>query len=77
MDLQAAISRENLQRWVGKTVECLVEETSGTRHVIARTRGDAPEVDGGIVLRGRARPGEFVQARVTGATDHDLTGELV
>jgi ribosomal protein S12 methylthiotransferase len=77
MDLQAAISRENLQRWVGKTLECLVEEPSGSRHVIARTRGDAPEVDGGIVITGRARPGEFVKARVTGATDHDLIGELV
>ena len=76
MNLQAAISRANLQRWVGKTLECLVEEPSGARHVLARTRGDAPEVDGGIVLLGRARPGEFVRGRVTGATDHDLTGEI-
>jgi ribosomal protein S12 methylthiotransferase len=77
MEEQTAISRANLQRWVGKTLECLVEEPSGARHVLARTRGDAPEVDGGIVLAGKARPGQFVRARVTGATDHDLTGEIV
>lgn len=76
MDLQAVISRTNLKRWIGKKLECLVEEPSGLKHVIARTRGDAPEVDGGIVLAGQARPGDFVRARVTGSTDHDLIGEI-
>jgi ribosomal protein S12 methylthiotransferase len=76
MDLQSRISRERLTRWIGKTLDCLVEEPSGRNHVIARTAGDAPEVDGGIVLKGKARPGEFVRARVTGSTDHDLIGEI-
>lgn len=74
--LQSGISRERLGRWVGRVVDCLVEEPSGPRHVLARTAADAPEVDGGIVLSGQARPGSFVRARVTGATDHDLSGVL-
>lgn len=74
--LQTGISRERLRRWVGRVVPCLVEELSGPRHVLARTAADAPEVDGGIVLTGTARPGEFVRARVTAATDHDLSGVL-
>jgi tRNA A37 methylthiotransferase MiaB len=55
-------------------LECLVEEMSGPRHFLARTPYDAPEVDGAIVVTGRARPGTFVRARVTGSTAHDLTG---
>jgi len=77
MTLQAAISREQLQSKVGQTLECLVEEESGSSHVIGRTPGDAPEVDGAIVLAGRAKPGDFVRARITGATEHDLTGEIL
>ena len=77
MDLQTGISRERLQSKLGQTLACLVEEPSGGNHVLARTPGDAPEVDGCIVLKGRALPGALVQARVTGATDHDLVGEIV
>jgi ribosomal protein S12 methylthiotransferase len=77
LDLQAGISGRRLTRWVGRTVACLVEEPSGPRHVLGRTAADAPEVDGAIVLAGRAKPGTFVRARVTGSTEHDLTGDIV
>lgn len=77
MEAQSVISRERLQLRVGQTAECLVEESSGPRHVIARTAGEAPEVDGNIVLQGRARPGDWVRARITGATEHDLRGEIL
>lgn len=77
MDIQAGISRQRLASWVGSQMECLVEEPSGQKHIIARTFRDAPEVDGGIIVTGRARPGEIIQVRVTGSTDHDLTGVLL
>jgi ribosomal protein S12 methylthiotransferase len=77
MDLQVGISRQRLTRWVGTTLECLVEEPSGAHHVLARTPGDAPEIDGAIVVAGHAKPGEFIRVRVTGSTDHDLRGERV
>ncbi len=77
MDLQAGISRQRLVSFVGSKMECLVEEPSGQKHIIARTFRDAPEVDGGIIVTGRARPGEIIQVRVTGSTDHDLTGVIL
>jgi ribosomal protein S12 methylthiotransferase len=77
MAAQAGISRQRLAQRVGQVLECLVEEPSGPDHVIGRTYGDAPEVDGAIILAGWARPGALVKARVTAATDHDLTGEIL
>lgn len=77
MDLQAVISRRRLAQRVGMTLTCLVEESSGVGHVIARTPQDAPEVDGAIVLTGTAKPGDLVQALVTGSTDHDLNGVIL
>lgn len=74
---QAGISRIRLAKRVGTTVECLVEEPSGSRHVLARSGGEAPEVDGGIVLLGKAEAGDWVRARLTGSTDHDLSGEIL
>lgn len=77
MAIQRLISQEQLKRHIGKTTTCLVEEQSGPRHVIARTCWDAPEIDGAIILKGMARPGQLVRAKVTGATIHDLYGELL
>jgi ribosomal protein S12 methylthiotransferase len=77
MDIQAGISRQRLASYVGSKMECLVEEPSGQKHIIARTFRDAPEVDGGIIVTGRARPGEIIRVRVTGSTDHDLTGVML
>jgi len=77
MKLQQGISRMRLARHVNTIMECIVEEPSGENHMLGRTVGDAPEVDGGIVLTGKARPGTIVRARITGSTDHDLTGVIM
>jgi ribosomal protein S12 methylthiotransferase len=41
---------------------------------IARSRGDAPEVDGVVRIRGGGKlpVGEFARVRITRAGDHDL-----
>ncbi|MCK5241692.1 30S ribosomal protein S12 methylthiotransferase RimO [bacterium] len=77
MEQQLKISRERLARRVGGIVECLVEEPSGGKHCVGRTVYDAPEVDGGIVLTGKAPVGSIVRARITGSTDHDLEGVVL
>ncbi|MEW6516687.1 MAG: 30S ribosomal protein S12 methylthiotransferase RimO [candidate division FCPU426 bacterium] len=74
---QAEISRRRLARRVGTVVDCLLEEAAGPRLWLGRTAGDAPEVDGGIVLTGAGRAGTIVRARVTGAGEHDLTGVIL
>ena len=73
----AAISAARLQARVGGRMRVLVDRIEqGT--AIARTEGDAPEIDG--VLRFAAatttRSGEFADVRVTGADTYDLEGEL-
>jgi ribosomal protein S12 methylthiotransferase len=77
MAAQAAISRGRLAQRVGTVIPCLLEESVGSRLWLGRTAGDAPEVDGGIVLTGSGQAGKIVQARVTGASEHDLTGVIL
>jgi ribosomal protein S12 methylthiotransferase len=41
---------------------------------LARSRGDAPEIDGRVVIEGgeMLRPGEIVEVEITAADDYDL-----
>lgn len=77
MLLQESISQANLRQRLGRRVRCLVEEPSGSEHVLARTPWDAPEIDGTIILQGQAPSGSMVTAKVTGATIHDLEGIIL
>jgi ribosomal protein S12 methylthiotransferase len=45
---------------------------------VARSHADAPEIDGVVRVKGakQAKPGEFLQVVVTGATDHDLDARI-
>lgn len=78
MELQAAISADNLQDRVGRIETVLVDEVFEDG-VAARSRGDAPEVDGNVFIETGAElmPGQFVQVRITAAGEHDLYAELV
>ena len=75
---QAEISRQKLAAKVGTEQVVLVDEVDGGK-AIARTRADAPEIDGVVVVKGAkgARPGDFLRVKVTSATDHDLAGSVV
>jgi ribosomal protein S12 methylthiotransferase len=77
MEVQGAISRAKLARKVGRTLEVLVDEAHGDM-ALARTRGDAPEIDGIVRLKGAKglKPGDVVAARVTAADDHDLQARV-
>ncbi len=77
MERQGAISAARLAAKVGRTVEAIVEEV-GEDGAAARTKGDAPEVDGTVLIvdgQGLA-PGEIVRVEVTGSDEHDLEGRL-
>jgi len=81
MQLQQQISLERNMRWQGRTIRMLVEgqgeADDGAPLIVGRSFRDAPEVDGQVFAWGAARPGDFVQVRVTQALDYDLWGELV
>jgi ribosomal protein S12 methylthiotransferase len=70
-EAQERITRERLERFVGRELEVLVEEiiapgaSEGEEELsIGRAWNQAPEVDGLTVLRGRFAPGSLVRARV-------------
>lgn len=83
MATQAGISEENDRALIGREAEALVEELIHTEdgHVQAKGRMSfqAPEVDGCIYIDnpGDAKPGDFIQVRVTDGYAYDLIGERI
>jgi ribosomal protein S12 methylthiotransferase len=77
MQLQAEISRTRLRARVGETLEVLVDEAAADG-AIARSRGDAPEIDGVVHLRDgqQLAPGDRVSAVIEDSDDYDLFGRL-
>jgi ribosomal protein S12 methylthiotransferase len=76
MALQREIMRAKLASQVGETVEVLVD-SAGRDRAVGRLWSQAPEVDGSVLLRGGARAGDLVRARIVAARDADLEAELV
>ena len=76
MEKAAALSAARLQQKIGRQMQVLVDRIDG-QTAIARTQGDAPEIDGTVAIRkGKAlRVGEFAQVRITGADTYDLVAE--
>jgi ribosomal protein S12 methylthiotransferase len=79
MEAQAAISLRRNQELTGKAVQVLVEGQLAGRatRMRGRTPWQAPEIDGMVVLRGAAEPGELIDARVTRALTYDLVAEVI
>jgi ribosomal protein S12 methylthiotransferase len=77
MQVQAEISLEHNQQFIGETMDVLVEGVDEENGIsIGRTYRDAPEVDGLVVIEGIAPIGELVQVTVHSAITHDLIGTL-
>jgi tRNA-2-methylthio-N6-dimethylallyladenosine synthase len=66
-------ARERAQRFVGRTLDVLVEGTSRTDASRVRGRTRHNKV---VNFDGLAAPGELVQVQITGATSQTLTGEM-
>jgi ribosomal protein S12 methylthiotransferase len=75
MKAQQSISLQINQSHVGRILSVLVE---GRDHGIAigRSYRDAPEIDGLVFIEGKAKVGEIVPVKITGAMAYDLTGLL-
>ncbi len=73
MNLQAAISAENLATKVGQEISVLVDELTPAG-AIARSAADAPEIDGQVFVEepGEMVPGEFYRVEVIRSAEHDL-----
>ncbi len=83
MKLQQDISKEINSNLFGKTLEVLIDEVgerdklNKTYNYICRTAYDAPEVDGSCFVSSnkRHKPGDFINAKITGTMEYDLIGE--
>jgi ribosomal protein S12 methylthiotransferase len=67
MTVQQRIAREMAQEKIGREMRLLVDEP-----LVARTEGDAPEVDARVILSEPATVGEFTRRRITGSRGYDL-----
>jgi ribosomal protein S12 methylthiotransferase len=75
-DAADALGVERAAALIGTTVEVLVEGIDEDGTTVGRHRGQAPEVDG-VVLLDVARPvGAIVEAKITGSLGYDLIGEV-
>lgn len=77
MELQRAISRRRLRRWVGRRVPVLVEGVHPETDLllVGRTAHQAPEVDGSVLITGgTAEVGRILDITITGSHDYDLEG---
>jgi ribosomal protein S12 methylthiotransferase len=73
MRLQEKISARRLKRRVGKELEVLVDEAV-PGGAVARSEGDAPEIDGVVHIEDARKfaPGDRLRVKVTGSDAHDL-----
>ena len=76
MEIQQEISYARNKNFVGKILPCIIECYSDEGEVIARTRYDAPEIDGVVNIKTRKHvvPGDIEQVKITGASEYDLEG---
>jgi ribosomal protein S12 methylthiotransferase len=79
MQKQQEVSAARLQKKVGTTQEVMVDANEGGGNYIARTKGDAPEIDGIVKLTSKEplAAGQRVMAKITGADEYDLEGVKV
>lgn len=76
MEIQREISRRKNESKIGAEFTVLIDEKTDDNKLFGRTVFDAPEVDGGVLVSGRAEPGEMVSVEITSAGDHDLAGVI-
>ncbi|MEY2926171.1 MAG: ribosomal protein methylthiotransferase RimO, partial [Pseudomonadota bacterium] len=76
MAVTAAISAAKLAAKVGRTIDVIIDEVDDEGGANARSKADAPEIDGQVFLRdaGHLSAGDIVSARIEEADEHDLFG---
>jgi len=79
MEAQAEVALARNRAMVGREVEVMVENCApgASGRLRGRWSGQAPDIDGAVLLGGHAEPGEFVRARIEKAFTYDLHARLV
>ncbi len=77
MQLQRDISKEKLAAFVGIDIEVLIEDVRETGEYVGRSRWDAPEIDGAVIVHSPdcvLYPGDFIMAHIKASYEYDLEG---
>jgi ribosomal protein S12 methylthiotransferase len=82
MSSQLEISAQNYQKYIGQTLDVLVEEALEDRLYAGRATFQAPEVDGMTYIKVRqgqsdSKIGSFARIKVTDAMEYDLIGDSI
>lgn len=77
MEVQAQISAERLQARIGRSERVLIDEVV-SEGAVARSRADAPEIDGQVFIDGATHltVGEWAEVVIEDADEHDLWARL-
>jgi ribosomal protein S12 methylthiotransferase len=77
MAVASRISADRLKLKIGKTLEVIVDQLRPDGVGVARSQGDAPQIDGHVYLKGflGLKPGDIVKAKITRTDAYDLWGE--
>ena len=77
MEHQQAISSARLAAKVGRRIEVIVDGVDDGK-AVGRSKGDAPEVDGSVLILdgGSLDPGDMALVEVTASDAYDLTARL-
>ncbi|MEG1681158.1 MAG: TRAM domain-containing protein, partial [Stenotrophomonas sp.] len=80
MEKQAAISAAKLEAKIGSVQQCLVDGIEDGI-AVARSKADAPEIDGLVhiqnAVEAKLRVGDFVNVEITDSDEHDLFGDAL
>lgn len=77
-EAQAEILAARNEAMKGEEIDVLVEESAGRGRAVGRHRGQAPEVDGNVILSGyRGDTARICRVRVTGVRECDLLAKPV
>lgn len=81
MELQQSIVFELCDSYIGREFEVIIEGRIADKEdvYVGRTYMDGPQVDGYIFINSEddLMSGDIVRAKVTGANNYDLIGDIV
>jgi ribosomal protein S12 methylthiotransferase len=79
-ETQREIARELNQKYIGKTIDVLVEGPHEETELLLQGRhaGQAPDIDGKVIINdGVAKAGDIVKVSISEVLDYDLVGQIV
>ena len=78
MEVQAEISAERLARFIGRTLDILIDDVD-KEGAIGRSFADAPEIDGMVFINDETEleSGMLVRAKITHTDEHDMWAKLI